>query len=148
MSLQLLNVVLVDDDADDRTLFKEAMDEIRVRTKLSLFSNGQELMDFLLLPNILLPQVIFLDLNMPIKNGLQTLKEIRSHRKLDALSIAIYSTSSSERDIEETFINGANIYINKPNNFLMLKEAIEKVLQINWQYHTSNLDKSNFLLRI
>jgi DNA-binding response OmpR family regulator len=105
-------------------------------------------MDFLVLPNILLPQVVFLDLNMPIKSGMQSLKEIRSHKKLDSLSVAIYSTSSSERDIEETFINGANIYINKPNNFSKLKEAIEKVLQINWQYHTSNLDKSNFLLRI
>ncbi|MEH6679927.1 MAG: response regulator [Sediminicola sp.] len=148
MSLQLLNVVLADDDEDDRVLFKEAMDEIRVRTKLSLFENGQELMDFLLLPNILLPQVVFLDLNMPLKNGMQCLKEIRGHKRLDSLSVAIYSTSSSEKDIEETFINGANIYINKPNNFSMLKEAIEKVLQINWQYHTSNLDKSNFLLRL
>lgn len=148
MSLHLLNVALADDDEDDRALFKEAIDEIRIRTKLSLFANGQELMDFLVLPNILLPQVVFLDLNMPIKNGMQCLKEIRGLRKLDSLSVAIYSTSSSERDIEETFINGANIYINKPNSFSMLKEAIEKVLQINWQYHTSNLDKSNFLLRI
>lgn len=148
MNIQTLNVALADDDEDDRFLFKEAIDEIKIQTKLSLFTNGQELMDYLSLPNIILPQVVFLDLNMPVKNGLQCLKEIRDNSSLDGMSIAIYSTSSSEKDIEDTFVLGANIYINKPNSFTKLKDAIEKVLQINWQYNTSNLNKENFLLRL
>ena len=148
MNLQTLNVALADDDEDDRFLFKEAIDEIKIQTKLSLFTNGQELMDYLNLPNVILPQVDFLDLNMPVKNGIQCLKEIRDNRSLDAMSIAIYSTSSTEKDIEDTFVFGANIYINKPNSFTKLKDAIEKVLQINWQYNTSNLNKENFLLRL
>ncbi|ALM06910.1 transcriptional regulator [Sediminicola sp. YIK13] len=148
MNLQTLNVALADDDEDDRFLFKEAIDEIKIQTKLSLFTNGQELMDYLNLPNIILPQVVFLDLNMPVKNGIQCLKEIRENSALDSMSIAIYSTSSTEKDIEETFVLGANIYINKPNSFTKLKDAIERVLQINWQYNTSNLNKENFLLRL
>lgn len=148
MNLQTLNVALADDDEDDRFLFKEAIDEIKIQTKLSLFTNGQELMDYLNLPNVILPQVVFLDLNMPVKNGIQCLKEIRENKTLDTMSVAIYSTSSSEKDIEDTFVYGANIYINKPNSFTKLKEAIEKVLQINWQYNTSNLNKENFLLRL
>ncbi|WP_405267933.1 response regulator [Cellulophaga sp. Ld12] len=148
MAFQTLNIALADDDEDDRLLFKDAIEEIKIKTKLSLFTNGKELMDYLVLPNIILPEVIFLDLNMPIKNGMQCLKEIRENPKLSNLSVAIYSTSSSERDIEDTFINGANVYINKPNSFGELKTVIEKVLQLNWQYQTSALNRENFLLRI
>ena len=79
---------------------------------------------------------------------MQCLNEIRKHGRLKDLIVAIYSTSSSEKDIEETFVKGANIYINKPNSFAELKEAVLKVLQINWQYQTSNLNPENFLLRL
>ncbi|NNE76792.1 MAG: response regulator [Pricia sp.] len=143
-----LNIALADDDEDDRMLFSEAINEITIRTKLSLFNHGQELMDYLNLPQIILPHLIFLDLNMPIKNGMQCLREIRQNPALRDLAVAIYSTSSSEKDIEETFLNGANIYINKPNNFVKLQQVIEKVLQLNWQYHTSNLNRDTFLFRI
>lgn len=148
MPLHILNIALADDDQDDRILFQEAIEEIKIKTKLSLFKDGKELMDYLTLPNIILPEIVFLDLNMPIKNGMQCLSEIRNHAKLKDLLVAIYSTSSSEEDIEETFVNGANIYIKKPNSFEALKQAIDKVLQINWQYHTSALNRDNFLLRI
>jgi CheY-like chemotaxis protein len=148
MNQQHLNIFLVDDDEDDRILFKEVIEEISIRTKLSLFHDGQELMDYLSLPNIQLPDLIFLDLNMPIKNGLQCLKEIRDNPDLNQIVIAIYSTSSSDKDIEDTLVNGANIYITKPTEFTKIKIVIKKVLQINWQYHTSNLDRSTFLFRI
>ncbi len=148
MLLDKLKIALADDDADDRFLFEEAIKEIHIKTNLSLYVNGKELMEYLTSPNVVLPQLVFLDLNMPVKNGLQCLKEIRGNNALKELSVAIYSTSCSEKDIEETFINGANIYINKPNNFNKLKEVIERVLQLNWQYQTSYLNKDNFLLRI
>ena len=145
---QILNIALADDDEDDRLFFQEAIDDISIRTKLSMFNDGQELMDYLNLPKIILPNLVFLDLNMPIKNGMQCLKEIRANPALDRVCIAIYSTSCSEKDIEDTFVHGANIYLNKPNNFSKLRDSIEKVLQINWQYHTSNLNRDNFLLRL
>ena len=148
MKTSAMHIVLADDDEDDRMLFQEAIEETKVQTNLTLFPDGQKLMDYLLEPKGDLPQLIFLDLNMPIKNGMQCLKEIRASSQLKDLCVAIYSTSSSDHDVEETFINGANIYINKPNNFAKLRDAIEKVLQINWQYHTSSLNKDNFLLRL
>ena len=148
MPLTVMNIVLADDDADDRLLFDEAISEIDVKTKLSLFNDGKALMDYLVLPDTVLPEIVFLDLNMPIKNGMQCLKEIRANDKLKELCVAIYSTSSSEEDIENTFVNGANVYINKPNSFSALKKAIDKVLKINWQYHTSALNRDNFLLRL
>ncbi len=148
MSDILMNIILTDDDEDDRMLFSEALEEIAIQTKLSLFKHGQELLDYLIQPHIVLPNLIFLDLNMPIKNGLQCLSEIRSNPKLKDVRVAIYSTSSSDKDIKDSFFNGANMYINKPNCFNKLKETVEKVLSINWQYHTSNLNKDTFLFRI
>ena len=148
MNKGILNIALADDDADDQLIFREAIELVDIKTKLSFFDNGQELMDYLKLPNISLPDIIFLDLNMPIKNGMQCLKEIRKQSELKNLSVAIYSTSSSEKDIEETFVNGANIYINKPVNFKALQNVLEKVLQLQWQYHTSNLNRDTFLFRI
>jgi len=148
IGLDTMNIILADDDADDRMLFEDAINDITIETQLSLFPDGQQLMNYLLSANAVLPEIVFLDLNMPIKNGMQCLKEIRANATLRDLCIAIYSTSSSEQDIEDTFINGANIYINKPNSYKKLKMAVEKVLQINWQYHTSSLNMDTFLLRI
>jgi len=148
MTKKILNIALADDDKDDRLLFKKAMDNLNVDTELSLFSDGLQLIDYLRSLDVKLPQVIFLDLNMPEMNGMECLKEIRADRTFDNVAIAIYSTSSSEMDIEATFIHGANVYINKPDSFDKLKQAIAKVVRLNWQYHTSRLDRDNFLLRI
>lgn len=148
MNIDMLKVVLVDDDEDDRLLFKDAIEEVNMNTSLLLFSNGKEFLDHLMLSGQSLPNLVFLDLNMPIKNGMECLTEIRQNDKLKDLSVAIYSTSSSEKDIEQTFVKGANIYINKPNDFVKLKKAISEVLKLNWQYHTSNLNRENFLLSI
>ncbi len=148
MNKDALHILLADDDDDDRLFFKEAIDEVKVKTVVTMVNDGVELMDFLHKPNIHLPNLVFLDLNMPRKNGMQCLNEIRSNPILKDLSIAVYSTSALEKDIEETFIKGANIYIKKPNDFELLKNILAKVITINWQYHTSGLNKENFLLNI
>ena len=143
-----LHIVLADDDEDDRLFFKEAFEEIKIKTIVDTVNDGVELMDFLNKPDLVLPHVLFLDLNMPRKNGLECLQEIRNNKKLKDLSVAIYSTSASEDDIEETFVKGANVYIKKPNDFNILKKILGEVITINWQYHTSGLNKENFLLSL
>lgn len=143
-----LHLILTDDDIDDRSFFQDAIEDLAMNTELDLFNHGQDLMDYLHSDDAVLPDLIFLDLNMPIKNGLECLIDIRKTPKLKDIIVAIYSTSSSEKDIEETFINGANIYLNKPNTFSKLKKSIEKILKINWQYQGSYLNKDNFLFRL
>lgn len=143
-----LHILLADDDKDDRLFFKYAMEELKIKTRVTTVNDGVYLMEYLNQPDVELPHVVFLDLNMPRKGGIQCLKEIRSDKKFKDLSIAIYSTSGSEKDIEESFIQGANIYITKPNDFNSLKKILAEVININWQYHTSGLNRENFLLSI
>ena len=148
MNYEALHILLADDDEDDRLFFKDAIEEIKVKTIVRIVEDGVQLMDYLNKPEISLPNVVFLDLNMPRKNGMECLKEIRSNHKLKDLSVVIYSTSASEEDIEATFVKGANVYIKKPNDFDELKRVLGQVLSLNWQYHTSGLNKENFLLRV
>jgi CheY-like chemotaxis protein len=148
MNAEYINICLADDDQDDRLFFTDAFDELRIKTKVNTFNDGVELMNYLNDTDSVLPNVLFLDLNMPKKNGLECLLEIKKNENLNDIAIAIYSTSSSEEHIEETFINGANIYIKKPSDFETLKKILAEVVTINWQYHTSGLNKDNFLMRM
>ncbi|HEX8561691.1 MAG TPA: response regulator [Flavobacterium sp.] len=143
-----MNILLADDDADDRALFKAALDEMNVDSDLTMVKDGKELMNFLENQGNALPHILFLDLNMPGKSGTSCLNEIRSQSRFRDVSVAIYSTSNSEKDIEETLSGGANVYIHKPDDFEKLKQIIKHVLKINWQYHTSGLDKETFFLSI
>src|SRR5512133_1593404 len=137
MENDALHVLLADDDEDDRLFFKEALQEIKVKTVVTLVNDGLQLMNYLNQPGNHLPNVVFLDLNMPMKSGMDCLIEIRKNNRLKDLAIAIYSTSSSEEYIEEAFVRGANIYIRKPDDFSVLKVILEQVINLNWQYHTS-----------
>ncbi|MDZ4751232.1 MAG: response regulator [Flavobacteriales bacterium] len=148
MTHDALHILIADDDDDDRLIFKDAIEEVKVRTTVTAFNDGVELMEYLDKPAIHLPNLVFIDLNMPRKSGMECLKEIRSNHKFKDIAIAIYSTSALENDIEETFIKGANIYIKKPNEFQVLRSVLAKVLTMNWQYHTSDMNKENFLLFI
>lgn len=141
-------ITLADDDEDDRLFFTDAFDELKINTVVNTFKNGRELINFLNHPETILPNIIFLDLNMPILNGIESLKEIKQNEKCKDIAIAIYSTSSSEEDIENTFVLGANVYIKKPSSFNDLKKILSNVVTINWQYHTNGLNKENFLLRL
>ncbi len=148
MPKELIHILLADDDEDDRLFFKEAFQEIKINTNVKMVNDGVELMDHLTQDGIRLPHILFLDLNMPRKSGIDCLLEIKQHAHLKDIAIAIYSTSSSEKDIEETFVQGANVYIKKPSDFNTLKKILEQVITINWQYQTSGLNRDNYLLSL
>ncbi len=143
-----LHIMLADDDEDDRLFFKEAFEEVKIRYDISTFNDGEQLMQYLNEPGNPLPDIIFLDLNKPRKSGMECLKEIRRDDRLKRISVAIYSTSSSEQDIEDTFVAGANVYIKKPNDFNMLKKVLSDVVHINWQYIVDGLNKDSFILSL
>lgn len=141
-------VLLADDDEDDRLFFKDAFEEIKIKTVVNTVIDGIELIKHLLKPDVTLPHVLFLDLNMPRKGGMECLKEIKSNERFKDIAVAIYSTSASEEDIEDAFVKGANVYIRKPNDFIKLKSILLEIITVNWQYQTSGLNRENFFLSL
>lgn len=148
MQNEPIHVLLADDEEDDRNFFIDAFKELKINVVVNVVNNGQELIDHLSQTHVSLPHVVFLDLNMPRKTGFECLNEIKSMDHLKDISIAIYSTSASEKDIEETFVRGANVYIKKPSSFSSLKKVLAQVIALNWQYHTSGLNRDHFLLSL
>lgn len=148
MSTDLSHIILADDDEDDRLFFTEAFDELKINTKVDTFKDGVYLMEHLNDENNPVPHILFLDLNMPRKSGMECLMEIRENERFKNVAIAIYSTSAAEEDIENTFVYGANVYIKKPSDFKLLKKVLSNVVTTNWQYHTNSLNRDNFLLRL
>lgn len=142
------HILLADDDEADRLLFKEAFSELKINTSVCTVNNGVELMEYLRAGNPPLPHLVFLDLNMPGKDGLECLKEIKADEKLKEIFIAIYSTSDSEKDMEETFINGANVYIAKPADFNSLKKVLEKATMMAHLCQGESMKREHFLLRL
>lgn len=142
-----LHIMLADDDEDDRLFFIEAFSEVKTKYNITTFVDGSQLMNYLTSDNPL-PDIIFLDLNMPRKSGIDCLKEIKGNKELKNITVAIYSTSSSEEDIEKTFVTGANVYIKKPSDFTQLKKILTDIIHINWQYITDGLNKDSFILSI
>jgi len=147
MENDLLHILLADDDEDDRSFFKDAFEEIKINNLVQTVNDGEELMNHLH-QTYQLPNILFLDLNMPRKTGMDCLLEIKQIDRLKDIPIVIYSTSASDEDIEETFVKGANVYIKKPTDFRTLKKILEEVITINWQYQTSGLNRDNFLLSL
>ncbi|MBD3581534.1 response regulator [Flavobacterium selenitireducens] len=138
--------ILTDDDADDRSFFREAFSELDVHGELRTFSDGKELMDYLNSAD-LAPDVVILDLNMPRKSGFECINEIRSNERFSSTSIAVYSTSSSDKDIETTFNSGANLYIKKPSDYNVLKKIIRTVLGTDWSHYAMHTPRESFLFR-
>lgn len=141
-SLKNLRILLADDDPDDRELFAEAIESHD--TEVDSVPNGIQLMENLS-QNDALPDLVFIDLNMPEKSGKECLSEIRNHERLKDIPVIIYSTSSSRKDIDDTFELGANLYITKPNSFSELKKALRKILQIDWSEYRPKSHYSNFV---
>jgi CheY-like chemotaxis protein len=127
------NIILIaDDDPDDRLLVKEAFEESEWKNPLHFVADGVELLDYLFRRGVYrdfagdpLPDLILLDLNMPRKNGIEALEEIKNEPKLKTIPIIIFTTSKAEEDILRSYNLGVNSFITKPVSFDLLTELTQ-----------------------
>jgi CheY-like chemotaxis protein len=122
------SILLVDDDDDDRTLFKEAITVLDKSIQCWIAVDGQHAIDMLMYELVVVPDVIFLDLNMPKMNGLEFLKMIKGNRNFKKIPVIIYTTSSNPEDIRKTRELGATDYVTKPSDFDDLYQKLIAVL--------------------
>ena len=130
-----MRLLLVDDDAIDRELFVDAIKLVGTGYQVTEAGNGEEAIDNLK-GAATLPHLIILDLNMPVKDGRMTLKEIKTHPVYKSLPVCIMSTSSSPFDIEHAYDNGANLFLVKPLDFKHLIEMLASLLNLFGKYVT------------
>lgn len=137
------NIYLADDDDDDRALFAEALFEVDSTAILTQAEDGKQLMDMLNILKNPLPEVVFLDINMPKLDGFECLKIIRNHNgNLKKLNVIMFSTCNKPETIDRAFELGATFYAVKPNSYNDLKSLIKNVLQMNW--FSTSLNKKMF----
>ena len=132
--LKKTTCLVVDDDADDIDIFKFALKSLDGEMECFADVNGEDAMHRLKMNDKFVPDLIFLDLNMPRMNGKECLKEMRQITRLDHVPIIIYSTSSEDKDIRETRELGANYFLTKPSSITSLVRTLIELLQrSDWQ---------------
>jgi len=122
-----LSFLLVDDDSDDTSLFKEVLEEVNSSIIFNSAEDGQQAIQFLKSRTNELPDVIFLDLNMPKMGGKECLTQIKKDEHLHKIPVIMYTTSSQSKDIEETMQKGAICFITKPTNIKELKNILASI---------------------
>ena len=128
MNSDPLSILLADDDADDCIFFKEAVEELFLSTQLLTMPDGEQLMQYLNHETNKLPDILFLDLNMPRKNGFECLSEIKLNPKLKQLPVIVFSTSFEQEVVNLLYKNGAQYFIRKPSEFSQFKKIIHQAI--------------------
>lgn len=139
------HIFLADDDEDDRLFFEEALREVTQQVALDTAENGELLMTKLK-HTVELPDLLFLDLNMPKKNGFECLEEIKKDSRLFKLPVIIFTTSQQEESINRVYDQGATYYVRKPSDYNSLKNIIKKILEMDWVKEHFQPEKAKFIL--
>jgi CheY-like chemotaxis protein len=141
-----LKIIFVDDDEDDHFFFEKALDEIAIPTHLTCFINGEDLMQFLSKNTLNLPDIIFLDMNMPRKNGLDCLIEIKQNKKLRHIPVIIYSTAYHKDILDCLYENDAFHCIRKSSDSKQTKKALTAVLESILKKQNQHPSREEFAL--
>lgn len=123
------NIILAEDDIDDQNIFQIALEEVSPEIKLEFASNGKQLLELLKLEK---PDLLFLDLDMPYKNGLECLVEIRNNDQLSQLPVIVFSSTTKQSNIQTAYEMGAHLFFIKPPVYKDYLSSIKSILHLNW----------------
>ena len=141
-----LNILLVEDDSDDILFFKEAVEKLGIVNELSIATGCVEL--FSELHNNKIFDLIFLDINLPIMDGRQCLKEIKANEKYKEVPIIIFTGSNAQSDVDDVYENGAHYHIVKPYAHINYIASLKSVLELNWKEKQPRPPKENFVINL
>lgn len=128
------HILLADDDKDHALLFKHILKKVDPHKELLTVHDGQALLDLL---ESFQPEILFLDLNMPCRNGVDCLRDIRSNPLYKDLRIIVYSSSIHMQDIKKCYNYKADLYLVKPFDSEHLTNALRMILRQDWQSELS-----------
>lgn len=139
-NLKLAHILLVEDNEGDIVLTLDAFEECKVKTEISVVKNGKEALDFLFQRGAFIdakkPDLILLDINLPLFNGHEVLKQIKADVVLKKIPVIILTTSSNKKDIDEAYSNHCNSYVKKPLDMNEFIKSISKIEEFWLQLST------------
>jgi CheY-like chemotaxis protein len=141
-------ILMADDDADDRLLVQEALSEAGVPHSIQFAEDGMALLDYLKGTGAYAngkgggrPELIFLDLNMPLKDGREVLRDMRADPSLRRIPVVVFTTSKADTDIRQMYELGANSFVTKPAAFAELVELMKRLTE--YWFHTVHIPEAN-----
>lgn len=132
------NVFIIDDDHDDQELLIEALTEINESLLFFKADNGSEAMNKLISGEIPIPDVIFVDLNMPLVDGKQFLSKIKAENTYSKIPVIVFSTSDDKFESNKLIEMGAAYFIKKPSDFKSLIKELEIIFRSHLHQTGSN----------
>lgn len=135
------SILVADDDSDDRLFLEDVLKEIAPTKSITSVKDGQELLSLFM---HFIPDFLFLDLEMPRKNGLECLKEIRSNPATKDLPVVVFSSTNRNYNIDVAYEMGAHLFFAKPNRYDDLKLAMQIILALDWR-NPSAITKEYFI---
>ena len=127
-------ILRVEDNQDDVDLTLRALSRQQIDNRVEIVRDGVEALDFLFARGEYaerdpqdLPQLILLDVNLPRLSGLEVLKELRKHQLTKTVPVVMLTTSKEEQDVVESYVSGANSYVQKPIDFREFTEAVKQL---------------------
>ena len=147
MGLKQLNILLADDDTDDCNFFKQALATLPLPMNLTIVNDGAELMRLLNSETTEPPHVLFLDINMPQKDGFECLSEIKLNKMLKQFTVIIFSTTFNLDYVNRLYQNGAQYFIRKPCDFSHYKKLLQQTfMMLIAQENISQPGRDEFVL--
>jgi CheY-like chemotaxis protein len=124
------HIILAEDDIDDQNIFQIALQEIDSTIEAQFVSNGKELIKLLQESK---PDLLFLDLDMPYKNGLECLLEIKNNPGLDKIPVIVFSSTTKPSNIQTAYEMGAHLFFIKPPVYSDYLLSITAIFKLNWK---------------
>jgi len=135
---QRIEILLIEDFAPDACLFSQLLSDNCSEYRLSIVDDGEDALGFLKrtgsFTNAPRPDLIFLDLNLPKRTGLEILAEIRANPALRPIPVVIFTSSQNERDVNAAYSSGANLYVKKPSSLEQLEQLMQALSRIWLEY--------------
>ena|ERR1700730_5334960 len=142
-SNKIKDVLLAEDDPDDALIFELAVKELPFPFVLRHAEDGDML--FVMI-NQMIPDIIFLDINMPCKDGVTCITQIRKNESLDHVPVIMYTSLKSVEYVNQCYEYGANFFLIKANSIGELTEKLEKIFSIDWKTYMYYPPKNQFVM--
>jgi hypothetical protein len=148
MNKEFLSISLLDSNAHNLILLRKIFQEHRIKIRCTDFCSEEDLTEYLSKAISGVPDVVFVNYNDIFNTDFRLIRERTNEIKYSSVIFIVYSEGLSDDEIEHTLISGANVFLKINKEYTDLKKTVSEIITMIWQYQTSGLNKSNFIMKM